>query len=91
VSDDARAGSGGPVRAAEGPVLSAALAIGIVFMAVQLWILTVALDLLLGGKEDGFLELALASGAIFAGGLLVLRLLGRARREWGGPGASSPR
>ncbi len=45
-------------------------------MGIQLWILTVALDLLLGGKTEGFLRLAAASGAVFLGGLLVLRLLG---------------
>jgi hypothetical protein len=65
-------------RAWEGPVLTAALAIGLLLMAVQLWLLTVALDLLLAGKRDGLLGLALASGAVFAGGILVLRLL-RAR------------
>jgi hypothetical protein len=62
----------------EGPVLSTALALGLVLMAVQLWLLTVALDLLLGGGPGGILGLALASGAVFAGGLLVLKLL-RAR------------
>ncbi|HET7755045.1 MAG TPA: DUF6755 family protein [Anaeromyxobacteraceae bacterium] len=64
-----------PVRAWEGPVLTTALALGLVLMAIQLWLLTVALDLLLGGKSEGFLRLAAASGAVFAGGLLVLRLL----------------
>jgi hypothetical protein len=58
-----------------GPVLGTALAIGLVLMAIQLWLLTVALDLLLGGKTDGFLRLVLASGAVFAGGVLVLAVL----------------
>ncbi len=59
----------------ERPVLTTALALGLVLMGIQLWILTVALDLLLGGKTEGFLRLAIASGAVFLGGLLVLRLL----------------
>ncbi len=64
-----------PASAWEGPVVTAALLLGLTLMAIQLWLLTVALDLLLGGKAHGFGRLALASGAVFAGGLLVLRLL----------------
>lgn len=56
-------------------MLTTAVTLGLILMAVQLWLLTVALDLLLGGKSEGFLGLAAASGAVFAGGLLVLRLL----------------
>jgi hypothetical protein len=56
-------------------VVTTALALGLVLMTLQLWLLTVALDLLLGGERAGFLRLGLASGAIFAGGLLVLWLL----------------
>jgi hypothetical protein len=67
-----------PERTWEGPVLTAALVLGLVLMSIQLWLLTVALDLFLGGKREGFLRLAAASGAVFAGGLLVLWLL-RAR------------
>ncbi len=70
--------AGDPARAWEGPVLSAALALGLLLMAVQLWILTVALDLFLSGAGGPLGRLALASGAVFAGGLLVLKLL-RAR------------
>jgi hypothetical protein len=68
----------------QGPVLAAALLLGLVLMAVQLWILTVALDLYLGGLEASLWPLAGASGAVFLGGLLVLRLL-RAP-----PGARTP-
>lgn len=64
-----------PAQAWEGPVLTTALALGLVLMALQLWLLTVALDLLLGGGPEGIVGLALASGAVFAGGLLVLKLL----------------
>ncbi len=66
------------VRAWEQPVLTAALALGLVLMGIQLWILTVALDLLLGGRTEGLLRLAAVSGAVFAGGVVVLELL-RAR------------
>ncbi len=72
-------------RAAEepssGPVLATALVLGFVLMAIQLWVLTVALDLLLGGARDGFLRLVVTSAAVFAGGLLVLRLLEAPRRR----------
>lgn len=44
-------------------------------MALQLWVLTVALDLLLSGRPEGIGRLAVVSGAVFASGLLVLRLL----------------
>lgn len=62
----------------EAPVLTTALALGLLLMAVQLWLLTVALDLFLGGGPQGIVGLAIASGAVFLGGLLVLKLL-RAR------------
>lgn len=70
-----------PVEPWSGPILTTALVLGLVLMALQLWILTVALDLLLGGRTEGFLRLTLASAAVFAGGLLVLRLLEAPRRE----------
>lgn len=70
-----------PAGATEAPVLSTALAIGVVLMAVQLWVLTVALDLLLGGKQEGFVQLVAVSGVVFAGGLLVLKLLGVRHRS----------
>ncbi len=69
-----------PVRAWEGPVLTTAVALGLLLMAVQLWILTVALDLLLGGRDEGLLRLAIVSGVVFAGGLVVLKLLGARTR-----------
>lgn len=65
-------------RTWETPVLTAALALGLVLTAIQLWILTVALDLFLGGGDAPLWRLAAVSGGVFAGGLLVLRLL-RAR------------
>lgn len=64
-----------PVPPWAGPVVATALVLGLLLMSLQLWLLTVALDLLLGGRSEGFLRLVVASGAVFAGGLLVLRLL----------------
>ena len=58
-------------------VVLTGLAIGILLMGIQLWLLTVALDLYLSGGGSGVLVLALISGLIFLGGLFVLRLLGR--------------
>jgi hypothetical protein len=58
----------------------AALMIGLLMMGVQLWLLTVALDLYLGGQGRAIWLLALVSGAIFAGGVLMLRVLGRRPR-----------
>ena len=55
----------------------AALAIGTLLMATQLWMLTVALDLYLAGSARGSWLLALASGLVFLGGLLAVRLVGR--------------
>ena len=61
-------------------LILAGLAIGLLLMSIQLWLLTVALDLYLAGSGARIWQLALASGAIFLGGLLMLRLLGRRPR-----------
>ena len=58
----------------------AGLAIGLLLMGIQLWLLTIALDLYLAGAGTRIWQLALTSGAIFLGGLLMLRLLGRRPR-----------
>jgi hypothetical protein len=63
-------------------IVMAALAIGIVLMGIQLWLLTVALDLYLAGKGNQVWGLALVSAAIFLGGLMMTRLL---RRRSGHP------
>lgn len=62
-----------PSRPGASGILLAALSIGLVLLAVQLWLLTVALDLL-GGHGRDVWQLALASAAIFAGGVTALRL-----------------
>jgi hypothetical protein len=64
-------------RPGEAPIVAAGLAIGILLLAIQLWLLTVALDLFLGGRGDQVWLIALVSGVIFAGGLLVLWILRR--------------
>jgi len=58
-------------------VVLTGLAIGILLMGIQLWLLTVALDLYLSGGGPDVLALTLISGLIFLGGLIVLRLLGK--------------
>jgi hypothetical protein len=58
----------------------AGLAIGLLLMGIQLWLLTIALDLYLAGAGARVWQLALVSGAIFLGGLLMLRLLRRRPR-----------
>lgn len=59
-------------------LVAAALLVGLLLMSIQLWLLTVALELYLAGEGERIWELALASAAIFLGGLLVVRRLGRA-------------
>lgn len=61
-------------------VLMAAVVIGILLMGIQLWLLTVALDLYLGNNDNPVWPLPVVSGVIFVGGLLTLRLLKRRRR-----------
>jgi hypothetical protein len=61
-------------------LLLAALLIGFLLMGIQLWLLTVALDLYLAGEGRGVWRIAAASGVVFLGGLLALQLLGRRPR-----------
>lgn len=58
-------------------VVMAALMLGLLLMGTQLWLLTVALELYLGGHGRQVWLLAVVSGLIFVGGLLVLKILGR--------------
>ena len=57
----------------------AALIIGILLMGIQLWLLSVALDLYLAGGTHDIWPLPLISGLIFLGGWLVLRMFRRRR------------
>ena len=61
-------------------LILAGLAIGLLLLGIQLWLLTIALDLYLAGAGAQIWQLALLSGAIFLGGLLMLRLLNRQSR-----------
>lgn len=54
----------------------AAVTIGVVLLGIQLWLLTVAVDLYLGGEAAEAWTLAVASGLVFLGGLFAYWLLG---------------
>lgn len=69
-----------PVTPGRQAVVLMMLALGILLLAGQLWLLTVALDLYLAGQGGTIWLICLISGLIFAGGLLVLRLL--ERQDW---------
>jgi hypothetical protein len=64
-----------PPQPGQAPIVAAAVAIGILLLGIQLWILTVALDLFLEGNGGQVWMLAVVSGLIFAGGLSVVWLL----------------
>ena len=51
------------------------LSMGIVLMAVQLWLLTLAFNLYLLGDRKGTVIAAIVSGLVFLGGLAMLRVL----------------
>ena len=61
----------------ESGLVSAALAVGILLMGIQLWILTVALEHFQQHEYAPIYALAGVSAVIFAGGVLMLWLLRR--------------
>jgi peptidoglycan biosynthesis protein MviN/MurJ (putative lipid II flippase) len=69
-----------PLTPGQAPVILAGLTIGIALMGIQLWLLTVALDLYLSGEGAQIAGLTLASGIIFVGGIFMLRLIRRRLR-----------
>lgn len=69
-------GPTGPLPGESG-LVSLGLAIGILFMLVQLWLLTLAFDLYLSGQRGDTVGVAIISGLVFLGGLLMLKLLQR--------------
>lgn len=71
-------------------IVMAGLAIGVLLLGIQLWLLTVALDLYLAGRGGQVWALALVSGAIFLGGLLILWLLGRRPKVRRSPTRANP-
>jgi hypothetical protein len=62
------------------PIVTAAVTIGFLLVGIQLWLLTVALDLYLGGSNGWAWLIAIVSGAIFLGGLLLIWVLERRPR-----------
>ena len=84
--DDANSMPSSPLSPpGRGPLALAALAVGLLLMAIQLWLLTVALELLLSGHGREAWPLALISGLIFCGGLGILWLLRSHPRLRSGP------
>lgn len=57
------------------------LAIGLLLVAIQLWLLTIAFDLYPEGNRGATVGVALSSGLVFIGGLVMLRLLNRRPRR----------
>jgi hypothetical protein len=55
------------------------LSIGVLLMTLQLWLLTLAFDLYSSGNRTQTVVIACISGLVFAGGVLMLRLLDRGR------------
>lgn len=55
-------------------LVAAAVILGALMLALQLWLLTTALDLYLAGEGDIVWQLAAVSALVFAGGLLALLL-----------------
>jgi hypothetical protein len=56
-------------------IVLAAVVIGLMLLGVQLWLLTVALDLYLSGEGSDAWILAVFSGLVLVGGLWALRVL----------------
>jgi hypothetical protein len=61
-------------------LIATLVAIGVVLLGIQLWLLTVALDIYLAGNRGDLWVLAVLSGIVFLGGLAAVRLIGRLAR-----------
>ena len=61
----------------------AAVILGALMLALQLWLLTTALDLYLAGEGEDVWQLAVASAVLFAGGVLALLKTSSRRRASG--------
>ena len=68
-----------PTPGQQGLVL-AALLIGVLLLGIQLWLLSVALELYLAGGAHQVWVIPLVSGLIFLGGLLTLWIFRRHHR-----------
>ena len=76
LSETSASGEGQPPPG-RGAILLAALIVGLLLMGVQLWLLTVALDLYLSGQGRSVWTVALISGLVFVGGVVAARTLAR--------------
>jgi hypothetical protein len=65
----------------QGVIIGLGLALGVLLMTVQLWLLTLAFDLYLGGQRSETVVAAVISGLVFLGGLAMLRVLDRGPRR----------
>jgi hypothetical protein len=57
-----------------------ALIVGLLLMAIQLWLLTLAFDLYQSGQRAETVGVAIGSGLVFLGGLVMVRFMGRRPR-----------
>lgn len=62
-------------------VVMMSLMIGILLMGIQLWLLTVALNLYLAGRSGFLWVIGVITCLVFLGGLLILRVLERRPRS----------
>lgn len=70
-----------PPAPGQAAIVLAGLTLGVLLMGIQLWLLTVSLDLFLAGRGNETIGLAAISGVIFLGGLIILVLLRRGPRR----------
>jgi hypothetical protein len=78
--DDLRDGGRQPPPG-QGVIIGLGLALGVLLMTLQLWLLTLAFDLYLGGQRSETVVAAIISGLVFLGGLAMLRVLDRRPRR----------
>src|SRR5690606_24454661 len=64
-------------------LLISALVFGLLMLGIQLWLLTVALELYLAGDGDHVWGIAVGSGLLFLGGLFAVWRLSRNTRIGG--------
>jgi hypothetical protein len=62
----------------QGPLVAFGLALGVLLMGLQLWLLTLAFNLYLSGERESVVIAAVISGLVFLGGIGMLQLLDRA-------------
>ena len=80
--DDLRDGGRRPPPG-QGVIVGLGLALGVLLMTVQLWLLTLSFDLYLSGQRGETVIAAVISGLVFLGGLAMLRVLDRRPRRRG--------